>query len=938
MPKDESTTKFKADISDLKANIQEAGRQIRLANSEFKAATAGMDKWSESADGISAKLKQLNDVLGGEKKKLESLVSQYELVVKEQGENFRGAEELKIKINNQRAVIGDTEKQIRQYNDRLGDMEKGTEDVKEETQKSTEGFTVLKGALADLVASGIKAAIGALKDMADTAKEAYSEFDTGYDNLIKATGATGDTAKELEKSYSAVAKTVNGDLGTIGSALGEVNTRFGYTGEELEDATTLFMKFADITGTDATQAVQLVSRAMGDAGIDSSKYGEVLDELAVAAQASGISVNKLTELLTKYGAPMRALGFDTQESIAIFSQWEKAGVNTEVAFSGMKTAISNWSKEGKDAKVEFRKTLDEIAAAPDIASATTEAIEVFGKKAGPDLADAIQGGRFEYSDFLALIESSAGTVTATYEQTQDGFDKIELAAQGLKTGVGEAVKGLLNEYGPEIDAFIEKVQTFLNDALSYITETLIPSIKDFFEWAKEHLPEIEALVAGIAAAFIGWKVASIISAITTALAGMSAAEAVAAAKTWLLNTALLANPIGLLIALLAGLVAAFVVLWKKCDWFRESWIRFGTAIRNAAEKTATAVKNFFADALTKIKQAWSGAGEFFGTVWESIKSAFSGVVKWWADLFAKAYNAATAAWNGAGNFFKNVWNNIKSAFGGTVKWWANLFAQAYTAATTEWDGAGEYFAEVWEGIKDVFSDVVAFWSGKFSAAWGEVKVAWDNAEDFFDDVWYGIKSTFSDVGKYFRSVFADAWSEITNAFSSVGSFFEGIWDTVSGIFADIGTTVGEAIGGTFKRLINDVLDKVENTVNYLPNTVNPILQTLTDISGHIFSYLPTINLPRLAKGGVVNRSILANIGEDGAEAIVPLERNTQWLDEVAKRLSMSLSGGVAYAHAGVGAPITKNVTNNFYQTNNSPKALNRLEIYRQSRNLLSMRR
>ena len=75
---------------------------------------------------------------------------------------------------------------------------------------------------------------------------------------------------------------------------------------------------------------------------------------------------------------MRALGFETQESIAMFSQWEKAGVNTEIAFSGMKKAISNWSAAGKDAKVEFKNTLDEIEKCPDIASATTLAIETFG--------------------------------------------------------------------------------------------------------------------------------------------------------------------------------------------------------------------------------------------------------------------------------------------------------------------------------------------------------------------------------------------------------------------------------------------------------------------------------------------------------------------------------------------------------------------------------
>ena len=104
----------------------------------------------------------------------------------------------------------------------------------------------------------------------------------------------------------------------------------------------------------------------------------------------------------------------------------------------MKNAISKWSAEGKDAKVEFGKVLDEIANCPDIASATTKAIEVFGKKAGPDLADAIQGGRFEYSDFLNLLENSNGTVETTYNNITDANDDAKIAMNNVYKKLKEA--------------------------------------------------------------------------------------------------------------------------------------------------------------------------------------------------------------------------------------------------------------------------------------------------------------------------------------------------------------------------------------------------------------------------------------------------------------------------------------------------------------------
>ena len=115
------------------------------------------------------------------------------------------------------------------------------------------------------------------------------------------------------------------------------------------------MKFSHITGSEGVQAVQLITRAMGDAGIEADEYQSVLDMVAKAAQASGISVDTLADSITKYGAPMRAMGFEMKESIALFSQWEKSGVNTEIAFSGLKKAISNWGKAGKIQEKNLRR-------------------------------------------------------------------------------------------------------------------------------------------------------------------------------------------------------------------------------------------------------------------------------------------------------------------------------------------------------------------------------------------------------------------------------------------------------------------------------------------------------------------------------------------------------------------------------------------------------
>ena len=645
---DDTTTKLGIDVGEFKRGIQDAQRQIKLANAEFKAASASMDKWSDSTEGVQAKIKQLESVLDAENKKLTVQKQRLIEVEREQGKNSAAADEMRIAIANQQASIAKTEKSLGYFNNKLSDLNKAEneaktatgqltttinaqqkeldalkqkyanvvveqgknskeakalgaqisalsgdlaknkntlkdaetaaddfdnslKDVKSDSSELSDGFTVMKGALSNLVASGIKLCIQGLKNLGSAAKDAFKEFDEGADNVIKATGATGEAAKELTKSYANVAKNVVGDLGDMGNALGEVNTRFGFTGDELEKATTKFVKFADITGTDAINAVKLVSRAMGDAGIKSEEYESVLDDLAIAAQASGISIDKLTENLTKYGAPMRALGFDTKEAIAIFSQWEKAGVNTEIAFSGMKQAIGKWSKEGKNAKEEFTKVLDEIGKAPDIASATTKAIEVFGQKAGPDLADAIKGGRFEFTEFMDILEGSKGTVEKTFNETQDASDKVKLAFQNMKVAAGEAVDELLRKYGPKIEKglndFVPKIKKF---AKTFSTNVL-PVLEKFYKVAKtvvtfitKNFSKIAPIVMTAVTAFTAFNavmaVSKTVTAVTTALSGLTAGVGLATKAQVVYNAALSSNPIGAVIMAIAALTAAIIAL------------------------------------------------------------------------------------------------------------------------------------------------------------------------------------------------------------------------------------------------------------------------------------------------------------------------------------------------------------------------------------------
>ena len=488
---------FTIDVTNLKAGINKANAMIKESESEFKKYAASLDDVNGSQEGLTKKIEALTTKQDLQRKKVEALKEQYEDLIKEGLDpTSQKAINLRTQINNEETALNKTTSEIKNATTALQSLdsaddktEDSLKDLKDQTDKASGGFGAMDVALGNLVASGIKSAIKGFQDLAKFAVDAYKAVDEGGDNVIKATGATGKEAEALQESYKNVAKTFKGDFSEIGTVLGEVNTRFGYTGEELEETTKQFLRFANITGTDAKTAVANVSKALKAAGLEDKDFTKLLDQMALAAQKSGISVDTLTEGLTKNGSTFRAMGFDTESTIAILSQFEAAGVNTETVLAGMKTATKKWADEGKNAKDEFSKAITEIASAPTEVEKTQKAMEIFGKKAGTEVADAVSTARVNYADFISEMKNSDGTVKNTYEATQDAFDKIDVAIQNVKTEFAEWAGDLIEDYGPEIKAVFGFIGDTIKTVLGFAAE-LLKTLMAIFDWFKKNASSI----------------------------------------------------------------------------------------------------------------------------------------------------------------------------------------------------------------------------------------------------------------------------------------------------------------------------------------------------------------------------------------------------------------------------------------------------------------
>lgn len=708
----EGAPQYKENMSNLKA-------QTKLYQAQLKSLSSQMGSNVSAFKKSITESKALQQTLDAQKNQLKLLDEQIAKNTEKYGEDSTQVIRLKTEYQNLTASIAQTTAELDAHGGTLGAVGAQFQEVGEKI--SAVGDKV--SSVGDKLTTGLTAPIAAV---GAASVKAFNEVDAGMDTIIKKTGATGEALEEMENIAKSIATTIPTSFEDAGAAVGEVNTRFGATGQELEDLSTKFIQFANLNGTDVSTSIDNVQAAMAAFSISSENAGEVLDILNKAGQDSGISMDQLANSLLSNASALTEMGFDINESAGFIANLEKNGVDSSAAMAGLKKAFSNATAQGKsmeDALAELQNTMMNSESDTEAYQA---ALELFGNKAGPAIAKAVQEGRLSFDEAANSINGYSDSVAKTFDATQDPIDGFQTNMNKLKV-VGA---DLANAAMPMIAKAMEK--------LAEVIEKITEAWNGLSEEQQENIVKIAGIVAAVGPvlSLIGRGI-SLVGTITSGIGTLTTIiptiiGAISTVGTVLIGTILPAiggviaalAPFLPIIAAVAAAIAAIILVvthWGEItDWISEKWEMLTTWL---SEKVLN-IQTFFEEHFGILGQIISTKIEIIKQIFVTYFEAFKLIITTFGQVIKAIF---TGDWSSIGDILRNAWAKLKviiaNGIQGVVQKISGLGASIKNIFNSIVESAKEWGSHL---IQNFIDGVMA----KFEALKNTVKDAAQTVKDF----------------------------------------------------------------------------------------------------------------------------------------------------------------------------------------------------------------
>lgn len=574
------------------------------------------------------------------------------------------------------------------------------------------------------------------------------------------------------------------NLGDMADAADDADRPIRNTGDAASDADGKFTVWkATLSNLAATVIQNLVSKcgelavgvleASANAQAMNSQFSQVFGDmesqasadLSAIADSAGMMENRMKGSYTQIAAFAKTTGMDTSDALDLANR-------SMVAVADSAAFYDRSLEDTTESLQSFLKGNYENDAALGLSCTETTrnaaANELYGKSFN-DLSEAQK-----QLTLLKMVEDANAASGALGQAARESdtwtnqTGNLQQAWTDFQAALGDNVLPLAVDI---VKGMATAIQTVTNN---------MPAIIQKFN---ELLPVITGVTTAVTTFVIALNFSTIVQTVSTALTSLKTAVLA-------VNAAVAANPIILVVTLIAGLIAAIITLWNTNEDFRNGVIAIWEAVKSAFSTAIDAIVGFFTGLWENIVSIWESIKTAFSTAWEAIKNIIQVALMFIVELITGYFNLITlpwrfiwenckeyiiAAWNAIKNTITTVLNAIKTVI-------STVMNAIKSAITTVMNAIKTVFSTVWNAIKSVVTTVInaikSIITSVFNAVKSTVTSILNSIKSTFSSVWNGIKSTVSNVINGVKSTISSglnaAKSTVTNVLNSIKNAFSNI--------------------------------------------------------------------------------------------------------------------------------------------------------------------
>ena len=570
--------------------------------------------------------------------------------------------------------------------------------------------------------------------------EIAGQLGVSADNILEFTETMiklGDTTNlSSEEAASSIAKFANvtgmslDDVDSLGAAIVDLGNNYATTEADIMEMATRLSGAGAQVGLSQGQILGLAT-AMSSVGIQAEMGGSAMSKAMIKMQvAVETGFDQVHELTDQAGMSLREIELmSTNDSKGFKALASSLGMTT----TEIKEVVKNGNNLLNFADVAGMETDEFVDLYQNDAPAALQAfIQGLGDTdtKGESTIQMLQDMGFtevRLRDTLTRLANSQDLVTDAMEQGQTAYEEqsaLDAEAEKRYATMEAKLQQLKNQFTEVAVSIGEMLMPYIEQLMGFI-QNLIAKWNGLSTSQQNLIIKIAGIVAVVGPVLM--VIGGLITAIGTIISVIGSVIGVIGA----LNAVLLANPIVLIIAGIVALIAVFVLLWNKCDAFREFWINLWEGIKSFFESVCEAIGNAIDKVVTWFSELPSKIASFINTIVEGIKTAFENVKNAVATKFEEIKAKITSALQSVKNTISNIMTNIRTIFSNG---WNNVKTTISNAITS---------------IKQTFEN----WKTSISETFTDLKEKMKTwAKDMIDNFIQGIKDKFEAVKDTLKSL------------------------------------------------------------------------------------------------------------------------------------------------------------------------------------------